>query len=270
MKTIAIINLKGGVGKSVTACNLAAELAHAHLSVLVVDLDKQANTTKFFECLDYEESIVGDLLTGDVDDPAEVVTRTKFTGISLLPCNMKMLRANQRVLIDSTRPQQTRLREALQKLEQQYSVAILDCPPDLDMGSVNALCAADWVIIPVDCDEWAVDGLDEIVDQMKVLREYYNPRMQLMGVLMTKYQPTKYARWVAEEVNLKKLPLMHSVIRYTVRVKEAKAEHKPLREYDRRSTAAHDYKDLAKEVLQHLGVSDVDTKERRYDQEEIH
>lgn len=261
MKTIAIINLKGGVGKSVTACNLAAELAHAHKSVLVVDLDKQANTTKFFDRLDYEGSIVGDLLTGDVKDPAEVVTRTDIAGISLLPCNMRMLRANQRVLLDTTEPQQTRLRAALECLENEYSVAILDCPPDLDMGSVNALCAADWAIIPVDCDEWAVDGLDEIVDQMKKLKAHYNPKLQLMGVLMTKYQPTKYARRVADEVNLKELPLMHSVIRYTVRVKEAKAVHKPLREYDRRSTAAHDYRNLAKEVLQHLGVSGVDTKE---------
>lgn len=261
MKTIAIINLKGGVGKSVTACNLAAELAHACMSVLVVDLDKQANTTKFFERLDYEEPIVGDILTGDVPNPAEVVKRTDFLGISLLPCNMRMLRANQRVLLDTMEPQQTRLSMALDRLEEQYSVAILDCPPDLDMGSINALCAADWAIVPVDCDEWAVDGLNEIIDQMDKIRMHYNPRLQLMGVLLTKYQPTKYARRVAEEVNLRELPLMHSAIRYTVRVKEAKAAHKPLREYDRRSTAAHDYRNLAKEVLQFMGVSTSDTKE---------
>lgn len=260
MKTIAIINLKGGVGKSVTACNLAAELAHDHKSVLVVDLDKQANTTKFFERLDYEAPIVGDILTNDVPDPVEVVTRTDFLGISLLPCNMKMLRANQRVLMDTTEPQQTRLRMALDRLDGQYGVALLDCPPDLDMGSINALCAADWAIIPVDCDEWAVDGLNEIIEQMDKIRMYYNPRLQLMGVLMTQYQPTKYARRVAEEINLRELPLMHSAIRYTVRVKEAKAAHKPLREYNRGCTAAHDYRNLAKEVLQRMGVSDVDTK----------
>lgn len=260
MKTIAIINLKGGVGKSVTACNLAAELAQAHKSVLVVDLDKQANTTKFFERLDYEASIVGDILTNDVPDPAEVVTRTDFLGISLLPCNMRMLRANQRVLMDTTEPQQTRLRMALDRLDGQYGVALLDCPPDLDMGSINALCAADWAIIPVDCDEWAVDGLDEILAQMDKIRMHYNPRLQLMGVLLTKYQPTKYARAVAEEINLRELPLMHSVIRYTVRVKEAKAAHKPLREYNRGCTAANDYRDLGKEVLQRMGVSDMDTK----------
>lgn len=261
MKTIAIINLKGGVGKSVTACNLAAELANSHKSVLVVDLDKQANTTKFFERLDYEEPMVGDILTNDVPDPAEVVTRTDFMGISLLPCNMKMLKSNKSVLLDGNRPQQTRLRMALDRLGGQYGVALLDCPPDLDMGSINALCAADWVIIPVDCDEWAVDGLNEILEQMNELRTYYNPKLQLMGVLLTQYQPTKYARRVAEEINLRGLPLMHSVIRYTVRVKEAKAAHKPLREYNRGCTAAHDYRDLAKEVMQRLGVSDVDTKE---------
>lgn len=180
MITIAIINLKGGVGKSVTTCNLAAELAAAHKSVLVVDLDKQANTTKFYEALDYEMASVADVLTGDYK-ANEVICKTSDLEIGLLPANMNLLKANRQILLDTTEPQQVRLREALYPLADDWDFALLDCPPDLDMGSINALCAADYAIVPVDCDEWAVDGLREILDQMDRIRMYYNPRLQMMG-----------------------------------------------------------------------------------------
>lgn len=261
MEKIAIINLKGGVGKSVTTINLAAEFCARGLGVLVVDLDKQANTTKFYNALDYDNPSTADLLTCTATI-GDVLTITGNKDLMLLPANMRLLVANKQVLMDSTEPQQIRLRTALEQLKNIFNICLMDCPPDLDMGSINALCAADWVIIPVDCDEWATDGLREVLDQMDKLRMYYNPRLKLAGVLLTKYNRTNAEKQVAEDVSNSGAPLLKSVIRYTVKVKEARSAHKALRDYAPGGTATQDYNSLADELLEIMGlnVSNLDTK----------
>lgn len=268
MEKIAIINLKGGVGKSVTTINLAAEFGARGLQVLVVDLDKQANTTKFYNALDYDRPSAADLLTCTVSI-GDMIAMTRSKNVDLIPANMRLLVANKQVLMDSTEPQQTRLRDALDNImleldfgADEYDICLMDCPPDLDMGSINALCAADWVIIPVDCDEWATDGLREVLDQMDKLRMYYNPRLKLMGVLLTKYNRTNAEKQVAKDVSELGVPVMTAMIRYTVKVKEARSAHKALRDYAPGGTATQDYADLADEVLDVLGldVSNVDTE----------
>lgn len=261
MISIAIINLKGGVGKSVTACNLAAELAAMSCSVLVVDLDKQGNTSKFFGVLDYDRPSVAEVMLGDCKAANAIVEETGVVGIQLLPCDMRMLKANRSILMDTTEPQQFRLRDALENLAGNYEYCIMDCPPDLDMGSINALCAADWVIIPVDCDEWACDGMKEIVDQIERVQMYYNPHLKIMGTMMTKYRRTRYAADVIRQLKNSgtAIPMMDTVIRYTIKVSEAKSVHKPLREYSPECSAAADYKALAEKV--ESIVSNVDTKE---------
>lgn len=263
MDKIAIINLKGGVGKSVTTINLAAEFAARELNVLVVDLDKQANTTKFYNALDYDKPSAADVLTCK-ESIEEAVAFTCTKGLDLVPANMRLLLANKQVLLDSTEPQQIRLRDALEAVMDNYDICLMDCPPDLDMGSINALCAADWVIIPVDCDEWATDGLREVLDQMDKLRMYYNPRLKLMGVLLTKYNRTNAEKQVVKDVSELGVPVMGAMIRYTVKVKEARSAHKALRDYAPGGTATQDYADLADEVLDVLGldVSNVDTEKR--------
>lgn len=145
MVSIAIINLKGGVGKSVTACNLAAELAAKSKSVLVVDLDKQGNTSKFFGVLDYDSPSIAEIMLGVCRAPGAVVD-TNLAAVNLIPCDMRMLKANRMILMDNG-PRQYHLRDALKDVSANYDYCIMDCPPDLDMGSINALCAADWVII---------------------------------------------------------------------------------------------------------------------------
>ena len=162
------------------------------------------------------------------------------------------------ILMDTTEPQQYRLRDALEDVAENYDYCLLDCPPDLDMGSINALCAADWVIIPVDCDEWACDGMDEIIDQIERVQMYYNPRLKIMGAMMTKYRRTKYAVDVIRRLSAQGVPMLRTVIRYTVKVSEAKSAHKPLREFAPKCTATDDYKALAGEVDEI--VSNVDTE----------
>lgn len=262
MISIAIINLKGGVGKSVTACNLAAELAALSKSVLVVDLDKQGNTSKFFGVLNYDRPSVAEVMLGECRVWDAVVEDTGVVGVHLLPCDMRMLKANRGILMDTTEPQQFRLRDALDEVAANdglYDYCIMDCPPDLDMGSINALCAADWVIIPVDCDEWACDGMREIVDQIERVQMYYNPHLKIMGALMTKYRRTRYAAEVVHQLNDAGVEMLGTVIRYTIKVSEAKSAHKPLRAYRPDCSAATDYGCLADEVEEI--VSRMDTKE---------
>ena len=252
MISIAIINLKGGVGKSVTACNLAAELAAKSKSVLVVDLDKQGNTSKFFGWLDYDRLSVAEVLLGERFAHAAIVEDTGLPGVHLLPGDMRLLRANRMILMDTTEPQQYRLRDALEDVAENYDCCLLDCPPDLDMGSINALTAADWVIIPVDCD-----GMQEIIDQIEQVQMYYNPHLKVMGALMTKYRRTRYAGEVVHQQNEAGVEMLHTVIRYTVKVSEAKSAHEPLRVYKPDCSAALDYGCLADEVDE--AVSKMDT-----------
>lgn len=258
MINIAVINLKGGVGKSVTTCNLAAQLAAEQYSVLVVDVDKQGNTSKFFKRCDYEQPSLAEVLLGSAW-ASDAIVETSLPCVDLLPADMRMLKANRNILMDVTEPQQYRLRDALRKVAANYCYCLMDCPPDLDMGSINALCAADWVIIPVDCDEWACDGMAEILDQIARVQMYYNPHLKILGVLLTKYRNTKYADGVITHLAQMGVPLLHTAIRYTVRVSEAKSAHLPLRAYKQNCTAALDYADLAREIIEK--VSTADTRE---------
>ena len=258
MINIAVINLKGGVGKSVTTCNLAAQLAAEQYSVLVVDVDKQGNTSKFFKRCDYEQPSLAEVLLGSAW-ASDAIIETSLPCVDLLPADMRMLKANRNILMDVTEPQQYRLRDALRKVAANYCYCLMDCPPDLDMGSINALCAADWVIIPVDCDEWACDGMAEILDQIARVQMYYNPHLKILGVLLTKYRNTKYADGVITHLAQMGVPLLHTAIRYTVRVSEAKSAHLPLRAYKQNCTAALDYADLAREIIEK--VSTADTRE---------
>lgn len=258
MISIAIINLKGGVGKSVTACNLSEELANLGRSVLVVDLDKQGNTSKFFGVLDYESPSVAEVMLGESGIEAAIVKGVDGLGVHLLPCDMRMLKANRTILMDNG-PRQFHLRDALECVAGDYDYCIMDCPPDLDMGSINALCAADWVIIPVDCDKWACDGMQEIVEQIEQVQAYYNPCLKIMGALMTKYRRTRYAEDIIKQLCASGISVLEAVIRYTVKVSEAARASMPLLEYAPDCTAAVDYRALTEEVERI--VSNVDTKE---------
>ena len=258
MICIALINLKGGVGKSVPACNLAAELAAKSKSVLVVDLDKQGNTSKFFGVLDYESPSVAEVMLGESGIEAAIVKGVDGLGVHLLPCDMRMLKANRTILMDNG-PRQFHLRDALECVADSYDYCIMDCPPDLDMGSINALCAADWVIIPVDCDKWACDGMQEIVEQIEQVQAYYNPCLKIMGALMTKYRRTRYAEDIIKQLCASGISVLETVIRYTVKVSEAAHAGMPLLEYAPDCTAAVDYRALTEEVERI--VSNVDTEE---------
>lgn len=258
MKKIVIINLKGGVGKSVTACNLGVliPMQLPKERMLVVDLDKQANTSKFFDRWDYKLPAVDQVLInpGSILD---AIRETGFDRVDILPANMRLLTANRMVLMDCTQRQQDRLTRALAQVETAYDWCIMDCPPDIDMATINALCAADWVIIPVDCDEWALDGLDEIVEQIRVVQDQFNPGLQILGCLITRFARTNHSVRNVQGLAAKGLPVFSVGIRQSIKLAEAKAAHKPVQLYSPGCPVAHDYRNLCNEIVSKLDTQEV-------------
>lgn len=188
MKTISIINLKGGVAKTLTADSMAHVLATFHNKrVLLVDNDKQGNTSKAFGVHSYDDKSISDVLTARRMDPREVIKKTRFENIDVMPANMTLIRANMEVLMDSTRPQQTRLRSALNAIAEEnfYDFCIIDNAPDINISTINALVASDDVIIPIKIDKYAFDGLEELKEQIEDTRDDLNPRLRLAGCLIT-------------------------------------------------------------------------------------
>lgn len=255
MSKIAIINLKGGVGKSVTACNLACILAEKYARrVMVMDLDKQANTSKFFRCFDPEKKSMADVLTMEATLDEVIRYKDEFN-VDVVPCCMDMIFANQRVTLETVRPRHDRIARALSPFADAYDYCIMDCPPDIDMATVNALVCADWVIIPVDCGEWAMDGLQEILKQVKEAKEAYNPALEVLCVLPTMYRRTRYGAKAINQVAESGLPLFRyedgRILRVdaSVKVQEAISEHMPLYAYSPKSKASEQYIELARHVV---------------------
>lgn len=257
MAKIAIINLKGGVGKSVTACNLACVLAGIYSRrVLVMDLDKQANTTKFFNRVpDGDKKTMADVLTLQAT-LKDVIVHTDFADIDIAPSSMQMLLANKSVMFDLAHRREDRIWRALSEYSSEYDYCIIDCPPDIDMATINALVAADWVIIPVDCDEWALDGLDEIMAQIRDVKAEYNEELEVMGTLATKYDRCLYSTQTINQIAHLHIPAFRnedgSVMRInnSVRVKEAKSAHEPLYKFAPKCKPTEQYKKLAERVMQ--------------------
>lgn len=257
MIKVAIINLKGGVGKSVTACNLALGIPRQRPGsrVLVVDLDKQANTTKFFRRHNDRLPDTGDVLL-QPEAVKDALRHTDWSGVDLLPASMGLLRANREVQMDCLHAQQNRLAKALALVEESYDLCLMDCPPDIDMATINALCAADEILIPVDCDEWALDGLSEIISQIARIREGLNPKLHLLGCLVTMYTRTNDALRTVEDLVGTGLPVFRTVIHRSTAVRDAKRCHQPVFTYKPRSAPALDYLALADELLQAVSIAD--------------
>lgn len=254
MKTISIINLKGGVAKTLTAGSMAHILAVFHNKrVLLVDNDKQGNTSKAFGVHSYDDKSISDVLTARRLDPWEVIRKTRFENIDVMPANMTLIRANLEVMMDSTRPQQTRLRAALEAVSNEnfYDFCIIDNAPDINISTINALVASDEVIIPIKIDEYAFDGLAELKEQIENTRDDLNPRLRLAGCLITCFQRTDADRQGEEWLKSRpEYPVFDTHIRYSEKVTESTFAKSPIAEYSRRSGAATDYIAFVREYLE--------------------
>jgi chromosome partitioning protein len=250
-RVIAISNQKGGVGKTTTAINLGASLAASEVNVLIIDADPQGNaTTGLGITKDPNKPSLYHVLLADVS-AKEAVVPTALEGLSIIPADKNLVGANLE-LVDLPQ-REFRLRTAIAELRGHFTHILIDCPPALDLLTLNALIAADSVLIPIQCEFFALEGISELMDTIDRVRDSFRHSLKLEGILLTMFDDrTNLTRQVATDLReFFGTDVFRTVIPRSIRLAEAPSFGKPILGYDPRSRGAETYIKLAKEILDH-------------------
>ncbi len=250
-RVIAIANQKGGVAKTTTAINLSACLAAAKRKVLLVDIDPQGNSTSGLGVdRDQLEISIYDVLLGEAG-VEEAVRSLPFENLDLIPANISL--AGAEIELVGMNDREYRLRKALDAIKNNYHYVFIDCPPSLGLLTINALTAADRVLIPIQCEYYALEGVGQLLQTINLVQRRLNPQLELEGVLLTMFDArTNLAIQVVDEVkDFFGNKVFQTIIPRNVRLSEAPSHGKPVITYDPRSRGAQLYQELAQEVMEH-------------------
>ncbi len=248
-ETLAVVNQKGGVGKTTTSVNLGSYLAAAGKATLIVDLDPQANATFGVGGKPQEgQPTLYEVLTGTVAIQ-DAIAPTSLKNLNIIPSSTDLAGAAIELMDQPLR--EYRLRKALKPLKEHYEFILIDCPPSLGLLTVNGLAAADRLLIPVQCEFYALEGLNQLLQTVELVRNHLNPHLQVLGALLTMYdRRVAMSRKIVREVR-KTFPghVFESVIPRNTELAEAPSTGKTILEYDRYSSGAKAYEFLSEELL---------------------
>lgn len=261
-KVIALANQKGGVGKTTTAINLAASLAVLDKKVLIIDADPQANATSGigFDVQNVSSSIYECLI--DEVNPNDAILKSELPGLDLIPSHIDLVGAEIEMLNLPNR--EYMLRNMINLIRDQYDYVLIDCSPSLGLITVNALTGADSVLIPVQCEYFALEGIGKLLNTIKIIQSRLNPELEIEGFLLTMYDPRlRLANQVVDEVRKHfQSMVFETLIQRNIKISEAPSFGKPVVLYDAESKGSQNYLQLAKELLQNNDATKIRNAEK--------